>query len=176
VVIDEATKAGAHLINDVRALTRPNALNAAVKSSLPVCLMHMKGSPKTMQDKPTYLSVVDEVGAFLTERVDACIAAGIMRDQIIIDPGFGFGKTLEHNLQLMKNLQKIQSIDLPSLVGVSRKSMIGAILNKDVDERLYGSLALAAKAICSGAWLVRVHDVAETSDLVKTLNAVHCCQ
>lgn len=175
-VINEAAQAGAHLINDVRALTRPNAMLAAAKSGLPVCVMHSQGEPEYMQDKPHYTDVVAEVSAYLAGRVEACVAAGIARNQIIIDPGFGFGKTLEHNLLLMKDLQNLQSLGLPSLVGVSRKSMVGGILNKDVNDRLIGSLALAAKAICAGAWLIRAHDVDETVQLVTTLNAVHSCR
>jgi dihydropteroate synthase len=175
-VMKEAARAGAHLINDVRALTRPNAMFAAVESGLPVCLMHSQGEPGTMQDDPQYADVVAEVSVYLAQRVDACVSAGITREQIIVDPGFGFGKTLEHNLLLMKNLQDLQSLDLPSLVGVSRKSMVGGILNKNVEDRLIGSLALAAKAICAGAWLIRAHDVDETVQLVTTLNAVHSCR
>lgn len=172
-VIKAAAQAGAHLINDVRALTRPNAMAAAKESGLPVCVMHSQGEPAHMQDQPEYTDVVAEVSAYLTDRVNACLAAGITKNQIIIDPGFGFGKTLEHNLLLMKHLKTLQTLDLPSLVGVSRKSMVGGILNKNVDDRLVGSLALAAKAVCSGAWLIRAHDVDETMQLVTTLNAIH---
>ncbi|MBU2865034.1 dihydropteroate synthase [Reinekea forsetii] len=172
-VMQAAASAGAHLINDVRALTRPGALEAATKTGLPVCLMHSKGEPKHMQNNPQYENVVSEVCDYLNGRVQACLEQGIDKRKIMIDPGFGFGKTLEHNLKLMNQLTELQSLSLPMLVGVSRKSMVGAVLNKTVEERLIGSLALAAKALCSGAWVIRAHDIDETAQVVTLLNAVH---
>lgn len=171
-VISEAARAGAHLINDVRALQRPGALEAAAKSHLPVCLMHMQGEPGTMQNAPWYDDVVADVVAFLRQRMDACLAAGIARDQLLVDPGFGFGKNLQHNLRLMARLEALQALEAPLLVGVSRKSMVGAVLDRPVDQRLYGSLALAVIAVQKGARIIRVHDVAATVDAVRMTHAV----
>jgi dihydropteroate synthase len=171
-VMEAAAQAGASLLNDVRAFQREGALQVAAKTGLPVCLMHMRGEPKTMQQQPHYDSVVEEVQAFLLARVEACLAAGIERNKIIIDPGFGFGKTLDHNLQLLEALAQLKVLDLPILVGMSRKSMIGAILNNDTSERLYGGLALAAIAVRQGANIVRTHDVGPTSDAVAVAYAV----
>tara|TARA_R110002094_G_scaffold23360_3_gene35734 strand:+ start:654 stop:1547 length:894 start_codon:yes stop_codon:yes gene_type:complete len=172
VVMVEAAKAGAGLINDVRALSREGALVAAVATGLPVCLMHMQGQPETMQRTPDYQDVVAEVADFLRQRIRCCVAAGLAADRLLIDPGFGFGKTLPHNLQLLDRLQQLQQLNAPMLVGVSRKSMIGAVLNRPVDERLYGSLAAAVLALTQGAWIVRVHDVAATQDVVAIYQAV----
>lgn len=171
-VIRESASRGAGLINDVRALQRKGALEAAVASRLPVCLMHMQGQPLDMQSKPEYTDVVAEVKAFLLDRIDTCISAGIPRAQIILDPGFGFGKTLAHNLALLKRLPELNAMGYPLLVGVSRKSMIAQLLNRSVDERLPGSLALAMLAAQRGAAIVRVHDVAATVDVLKVLAAV----
>lgn len=171
-VMRETARLGAGLINDVRSLQRDGALDAAVDSGLAVCLMHMRGEPQTMQDAPAYQDVVAEVGAFLQERVDVCVAAGIDRERLLLDPGFGFAKTLEHNLVLFRHLQALHGLGLPLLVGVSRKSMIGKVLGREVDERLYGSLALAALALAKGARIIRVHDVAATVDVMRMISAV----
>lgn len=171
-VIEESASAGAALINDVRALRLPGALEAAAATGLPVCLMHMSGEPKTMQVEPCYGDVVSEVTDFLLERVDACERAGIARHQIILDPGFGFGKTLEHNLTLFRALPKLAALGFPLLIGVSRKSMIGAILDKPVEQRMVGSVAMAMLAVQQGVGVLRVHDVAATTDMLKIMNAV----
>lgn len=171
-VMLESAKVGAGLINDVRALKRPGALEAAAATGLPVCLMHMQGEPGTMQQNPHYEDVVTDVIAFLSERVAACENEGIRRDQLILDPGFGFAKTLEHNLVLFKRMPELFELALPLLVGVSRKSMIGAVLARPVEERLYGSLALAALAVAKGASIIRVHDVEQTVDVIKMIAAV----
>ena len=169
-VMERAVEAGADLINDVRALALPGALAAASRLDVPVCLMHMKGKPKTMQDAPIYNSVVEEVSAFLKDRVDKCLEAGISNDHICLDPGFGFGKTLDHNYELLNQLDVLHALGYPLLVGMSRKSMIGQLLNRDVDQRLAGSVALATVAAQKGAQLIRVHDVQETADAVKIIN------
>ena len=166
-VMRAAVKAGASLINDVNALQGDGALQAAAELDVPVCLMHMQGTPQTMQQQPHYSDVVSEVNEFLSERVAACEAAGISRSRIILDPGFGFGKNARHNLRLMKHLSVITESDLPVLVGVSRKSIIGAMLNVSVEERLAGSLALASIAIWQGAKIIRSHDVRETVQAVR---------
>lgn len=171
-VITLAAAAGAALVNDVRALRRPGALQAAADSGLPICLMHMQGDPKTMQQEPDYEDVVAEVGQFLAERVVACEAAGIDRGSLIIDPGFGFGKTLEHNLSLFRALPELVAQGLPVMVGLSRKRIIGEVLGKPVFERVYGSIALALMAAERGACIVRVHDVAATVDVLTVLSAV----
>lgn len=171
-VITLAATAGAALVNDVRALRRPGALEAVAGSNLSVCLMHMRGDPQTMQQEPEYGDVVAEVGQFLAERVVACEAAGIDRARLIIDPGFGFGKTLEHNLSLLRGLPELVAQGLPVMVGLSRKRIIGEVLGKPVLERKYGSIALALLAAERGACIVRVHDVAATVDVLKVLSAV----
>lgn len=175
-VIAEAAARGAGLVNDVRALRRPGALEAAVRSGLPVCLMHMRGEPGDMQDNPSYQNVVAEVGRFLLERVETCVGAGIARERILLDPGFGFAKSLDHNLSLFKHLPELVALGYPLLVGVSRKSMIGGVLGKPVGERLYGGLALAALAAAQGARILRVHDVAETVDALRMIAAVQAAQ
>ncbi len=167
-----AAAAGAGMLNDVRALERPGAIAAAAKTGLPVCLMHMQGQPKTMQQSPNYHSVVNEVSGYLQSRADACIAAGIDRSRLLIDPGFGFGKSVEHNLGLLNHLSVLVELDYPVLVGLSRKSLIGKVLGRDVDQRLAGSLALAVLAAERGASIIRVHDVAETVDAVSLYSAV----
>lgn len=171
-VMRAAVEAGASLINDVQALQAPGALDAAVACGVPVCLMHMQGLPRTMQHNPQYSDVAQEVCDFLMSRANACIDAGIRKEQIILDPGFGFGKTLDHNFALFAQLNKVQSLGFPVLVGVSRKSMIGNLLDRSTDERLAGSLALAALASYQNANILRVHDVTETVDVVKIINKV----
>jgi len=161
-IIREAARAGAGLINDVRALRLPGALEAAAASGLPMCLMHMQGAPATMQQEPVYADVVAEVRAFLAERVRVCEAAGIPRERILVDPGFGFGKTLDHNLALLRHLDRFTDLAAGILVGISRKSMIGALLNAPVGERLSGGLAAAVIAFWQGANIIRAHDVRET--------------
>jgi dihydropteroate synthase len=171
-VIRAAAAAGAGLINDVRALSLPGALETAAATGCAVCLMHMRGEPATMQHDPQYVDVVREVRAFLLERVQACRAAGIEDERIVIDPGFGFGKTLAHNLELLRRLPELTASALPVLLGMSRKSSIAALTGRLAGERLYGSLALAAIAVLNGARILRVHDVAATLDAVKVAVAV----
>jgi len=175
-VMRETARLGAGLINDVRSLQRDGALDAAADTGLPVCLMHMRGEPSTMQQDPQYADVVVEVRDFLLERMAACAAAGIVAERIILDPGFGFAKTLAHNLSLFKHLKTLHALGRPLLVGASRKSMIGKVLGHDVGERLYGSLALAALAVSKGAHILRVHDVAETVDVVRLIAAVEAAE
>lgn len=175
-VIRECARLGAGLINDVRSLQRDGALDAAADAGLPVCLMHMRGEPGDMQNDPRYDDVVEEVCSFLEQRMSACAAAGIPSDRIVLDPGFGFAKTLSHNLVLFRRMEVLHRLGRPLLVGVSRKSMIGAVLGHPVDERLYGSLALAALAVGKGARIVRVHDVAETIDVVRMIAAVQAAE
>ncbi len=171
-VIRESAQKGAGIINDVRALTRDGALAAAAETGLPICLMHMQGQPQTMQQAPRYQDVVAEVLAFLRERMVACSAAGVTKERILIDPGFGFGKTLAHNLALLARLPELAVLDTPMLVGLSRKSLLGQLLNRGVDERLAGSLALALAAAERGAAIIRVHDVAATKDVLSVYHAV----
>ena len=175
-VIRESARLGAGLINDVRSLRREGALQAAAESGLPVCLMHMQGEPETMQKNPHYDDLLAEVQAFFAERMAACAAAGIDAERIILDPGFGFAKNLQHNLSLFKHMQVLHGFARPLLVGVSRKSMIGQALGREVDQRLAGGLALAALAVTKGACILRVHDVAETVDLVRMIAAVEAAQ
>ncbi len=167
-----AASRGAGMLNDVRALQRTGALEAAAQSSLPVCLMHSLGEPQVMQDKPQYDDVVAEVMAFLRARITACEQAGISRARLVLDPGFGFGKTLEQNLSLFRALPALVAEGLPVMVGVSRKSLIGTILNKPVEQRVFGSAALAVLAAQAGAAIIRVHDVAATVDSLKMLEAL----
>lgn len=174
-VMRAGASAGAGMINDVRALQRDGALQAAAETGLAVCLMHMQGQPGSMQQAPQYGDVVAEVGAFLQQRVAACVAAGIDRQRLLIDPGFGFGKNDEHNLTLLAQLHTLRSQGLPLLAGLSRKSMIGRLLDRDVDERLAASVALALMAVERGADIVRVHDVRETMDAVRLWRAVNAC-
>ncbi|AFJ02367.1 Dihydropteroate synthase [Methylophaga frappieri] len=169
-VMQAAVEAGAAMINDVNALRAEGALAVAASLKVPVCLMHMQGAPQTMQQNPHYTDVVQEVKDFLLEQVAACEAAGISRSNLILDPGFGFGKKATHNLRLMKHLTAFTELGLPLLVGVSRKSIIGKMLNVTVDERLAGSLALASIAVWQGASIIRSHDVGET------VQAIQLCQ
>lgn len=170
-VMRAAIDAGAGMINDVRALQSPGALEVIASSRVAVCLMHMQGEPRTMQAQPRYADVVREVGEFLGARVAACREHGIARERLVIDPGFGFGKTLEHNLALLASLDQFTNRQLPVLVGLSRKSMIGTILGRPVEDRLHGSLALAVVAVMRGARIVRAHDVAATVDAVRIASA-----
>jgi dihydropteroate synthase len=171
-VMREAILAGVDMINDINGFRAPGALEAVLDSDCALCVMHMQGSPQDMQQQPTYGDVVDEVIAFLRGRVDAMVAAGIERERICIDPGFGFGKTVEHNYALLRNIGRMHNeLGLPVLAGVSRKSMIGAITGKPVEQRLAGNLAGALAAIAQGARIVRVHDVVETVDAVKVWQA-----
>ncbi|AZU49362.1 TPA: dihydropteroate synthase [Aeromonas hydrophila] len=167
-VMREGCAAGAHLINDVRALLEPGALAAAAVANVPVCLMHMQGQPRTMQAEPHYDDLLGEVRAFFDERIAACLAAGIEREQLLLDPGYGFGKTLAHNYQLLAQQEKLLDYQLPLLVGMSRKSMIGNLLGRPVDERLAGSLACALIGMQRGARIIRVHDVRATMDALRT--------
>ena len=175
-VMTAAVAAGAGMINDVAALRGEGALEAAATCNVPVCLMHMQGEPRTMQKSPHYDDAVNDVHTFLAERKAACMAAGIPAEWVVVDPGFGFGKTLEHNLQLMKAVERFDDLG-PVLVGVSRKSMIGAILDDaPVDQRLNGSVALAAYSVGKGAKILRVHDVKESAEAVRVINAVMAVQ
>ena len=175
-VIRESARLGAGLINDVRSLRRDGALDAAADTGLPVCLMHMRGEPGDMQVDPHYEDVTSEVCSFLELRMAACAAVGIRLERIVLDPGFGFAKTLTHNLVLFRHMEALHRLGRPLLVGVSRKSMVGAVLGRPVDQRLYGSLALAALAVSKGARIVRVHDVAETVDVVRMIAAVQAAE
>lgn len=167
-VMREGCAAGAHLINDVRALLEPGALAAAAVADVPVCLMHMQGQPRTMQAEPHYDDLLGEVRAFFDERIAACLTAGIAREQLLLDPGYGFGKTLAHNYQLLAQQESLLDYQLPLLVGMSRKSMIGNLLGRPVDERLAGSLACALVGMQRGARIIRVHDVRATMDTLRT--------
>lgn len=172
-VMLEAAGLGAGMINDVRALQRPGALRAAASTDLPVCLMHMQGQPDSMQERPSYTDIITEVKVFLGERIEAAEIAGIKKTKLLIDPGYGFGKTLGHNLSLLKRQDELLALGCPILSGLSRKSMIDHLLRRSIDQRLPGSLALAMLAVQHGASIVRVHDVAETHDVLKILGAVN---
>jgi dihydropteroate synthase len=167
-----AAELGAWMINDVRALQRPDAIQAAAQTGCEICLMHMQGQPDTMQVAPEYGNVVAEVGAFLAQRAAACIEAGISRQRLWLDPGFGFGKSLEHNLALLAGLPELAQLGYPLLVGLSRKSMIDKILGRAVDQRLAAGLGLAVLAAERGARIIRTHDVAETVDAVAMVSAL----
>ena len=171
-VMRAAVAAGAGFINDVRALSAPGALETAVDLGVPVCLMHMQGTPAHMQQSPRYQDVVAEVRDFLAQRIQRCEAAGLPRERICIDPGFGFGKTLEHNLQLLAHLDQIAQLGCPVLVGISRKSMIGQLTDRPVEDRLAGSLAAAVLALERGARILRTHDPKETQDALRVAWAV----
>lgn len=171
-VMEAAIKAGAGLVNDVRALQEPGALGVVEKAGVPVCLMHMQGKPRTMQENPQYNDVVNDVIGFLEQRVQACIDAGISSEKIVIDPGFGFGKTLEQNLLLLKHLDAFLSLQLPVLVGISRKSMIGSLLEATVEQRKTGSISAAVIAAWQGVSIIRAHDVKETVDALKICKAI----
>jgi dihydropteroate synthase len=171
-VMHEAIGAGANMINDVRALQEAGALEAATKLNVPVCLMHMQGQPRSMQNQPHYTNVVEEVLQYLLERVASCEAAGISRDRLVIDPGFGFGKTLQHNLELFHGLSRFVATGLPVLVGVSRKSMIGQVLDIPVEARMPASVALAGLASWLGVAIIRAHDVQATVHAVRMCQAI----
>ncbi|MCL1079045.1 dihydropteroate synthase [Parashewanella spongiae] len=171
-VMKQAIAAGAHIINDVRALQEPQALEMAASLNVPVCIMHMQGTPQTMQVKPKYQNIIEEISNFFEVRIQACLRAGIKKDHIILDPGFGFGKTLEHNLQLLAQQDEFHKLGCPILIGLSRKSMFAQLLNRDVSERLAGSLAGALISSQKGAHIIRVHDVQETFDALETNRAI----
>ena len=172
IVAREALDAGAHLINDVRALEDPDLLEVVAESDAGVCLMHMRGGPRTMQDAPHYKNVIAEVSDYLRKRAERSEAAGIARQRISIDPGFGFGKSLEHNLALLRHLREIAAIGYPVLVGLSRKAMIGTITQRKSDARVAGSVAAAIFAVQNGARIVRTHDVAATVDALKVATRI----
>lgn len=170
-VIRESARAGAHIINDIRSLTEPGALEAAAQTGLPVCLMHMLGQPKTMQEAPKYDDVFADVVRFFTEHIVRCEQAGIAKEKLLLDPGFGFGKNLSHNYELLARLGEFHHFGLPLLVGMSRKSMVGQLLNVGPTERLSGSLACAVIAAMQGAQIIRVHDVKETVEALRVVEA-----
>ncbi len=173
-VMTQAVQSGAGMINDVRALRSEDALSAAVQAAnnfnVPSCLMHMQGEPQNMQNEPKYDGVVEQVMRFFERRIKECIAAGLDSKNILIDPGFGFGKTLDHNYQLLKHIQQFNQFEMPVLVGMSRKSMIGNLLKREVNQRLAGNIATATIAATAGVAIIRVHDVVETMDAIKIVN------
>lgn len=171
-VMQAAVNAGAGMINDVRALQEPGALGVAEKAGVPICLMHMQGKPRTMQEHPQYNDVVDDIVSFLKQRIQACVDAGISREKLLVDPGFGFGKTLEQNLALLKHLDSFLSLQSPVLVGISRKSMIGSLLEATVEQRKVGSISAAVIAAWQGAAIIRTHDVRETVEALKICDSV----
>jgi len=172
-VMTEALRKGAGLLNDVRALQEPGALEVAAESDVPVCLMHMQGEPRMMQDDPYYEDVIADIEAFFRQRIAACERAGIKRERILLDPGFGFGKTLEHNISLLAGLEKFQALGCPLLVGMSRKRMIGTLLGDvPTDQRVYGSVSAAVIAAMKGAAIIRVHDVRPTVEALKIVAAI----
>lgn len=172
-VMLEAVAAGANCINDICALSTEGALSMAASLKVPVCLMHMKGTPLSMQQNANYDGdVVDEINLFLSERISACLAMGIPRERLIIDPGFGFGKTVRHNLTMLRRLDEFKQHQLPILLGVSRKNTIGVVLDKPINERLFGSLAVAVFAVQQGVNLIRTHDVDETYQSLRMINAI----
>ena len=170
-VMRQAINAGADLVNDVRALQNPETLEVLAESDVAICLMHMQGLPRVMQDNPRYDDVIEDIANFLAKRIEACVAAGIDKSRLILDPGFGFGKTLRQNYQLLAHFNQFSRFGLPLLAGMSRKSMIGNLLENSVQERLAGSLSAAIIATQNGAAIIRVHDVKETVDALKVLNA-----
>lgn len=172
-LMKEAAALGAGMINDVRALSRPGALEVAADTGLAVCLMHMQGEPKTMQQHPSYENVVDEVVQFLCAAAERCVGAGIDPTLIVLDPGFGFGKRLEDNLILLQQLHRLVDLGYPVLSATSRKTMIGLLCDRPVDQRMAGSVATAMLAVQAGAKIVRVHDVSETVDVLKILAATN---
>jgi dihydropteroate synthase len=171
-VMTESALQGAQMINDVRALQRDGAMTAAVQTGLPVCLMHMQGSPQTMQNQPTYYDAAQDVYQWLMARIDACLDAGFSADQLLLDPGFGFGKTLEHNVALFRSLDRFVQTGYPVLVGVSRKTMIGDITGRLIEQRVTGSAVAAAVAASQGVAILRVHDVAETRDAMIVMQTL----
>lgn len=171
-VIKEVAKVGVKIINDITALSDESALSIIKKNNLTVCLMHMQNTPQNMQQNPYYKNVVHEVYNFLEQRINLCLKAGITKDKIIIDPGFGFGKTVKHNCQIINNLENFKNLGCKILIGVSRKSTLGAILNAPLEERLYGSLAATTLAVYKGANIIRTHDVKATSAAVRVTAAI----
>lgn len=171
-VMQRAIEAGVAMVNDVNALRSPGAFEAVANSEVMICLMHMQGQPSDMQKSPCYIDVVDEVMGFLQQRLEAALTAGVSKHRLVIDPGFGFGKTLEHNLQLLHYLDNFKKFDLPILVGLSRKSMLGAITGNEVGQRVHESVAAALLAAVKGAKILRVHDVKATKDALAVYNAV----
>ncbi|MGP1928428.1 MAG: dihydropteroate synthase [Arsenophonus sp. NC-WZS1-MAG3] len=169
VIMTEAARAGAHIINDIRSLHEAGALEAAAKTELLICIMHMIGQPKTMQQAPNYKNVVTEVKQYLSDEIERCEAAGITKNSLIIDPGFGFGKNLSHNYQLLAKLNEFHTLGVPLLVGMSRKSMIGELLDVPLKERLIGGIACAVIAAIQGAQIIRAHDVKETVQAMKII-------
>ncbi|EJV9414335.1 TPA: dihydropteroate synthase [Vibrio vulnificus] len=172
-VMKQAIEAGADLINDVRALLEPGALAVAAKAQVPICLMHMQGQPRSMQHNPSYQDVLKEVGEFLEERVAACEEAGIAKELLILDPGFGFGKTIEHNYHLLAHLEAFHQLGLPILAGMSRKSMVFKLLNKKPAECMVASVTCATIAAMKGAQIIRVHDVEETVEAMRVIQMMH---
>ena len=170
-VIREAARVGAHIINDVRSLTEPGALDAAAATGLPVCLMHMQGEPRTMQQAPVYENILSEVDTYFAQQIARCEAAGIKKERLILDPGFGFGKNLSHNYELLAHLGDFHHFGLPLLVGMSRKSMIGQLLNVGPSQRLTGSLSCAVIAAMQGVQIIRAHDVKETAEAMRVVEA-----
>lgn len=171
-VMRQAIEAGADIINDVRALQEPGALDVAAQSGLPICLMHMQGQPRTMQSNPHYEDLLKEVGEFLQERIEACERVGIQRSQLILDPGFGFGKTLQHNYHMLAHLEQFHQFGLPILAGMSRKSMLFKLLDKAPDECIAASVSCATIAAMKGAQIIRVHDFEQTLDAMKIVSMV----
>ncbi|MEO1245593.1 MAG: dihydropteroate synthase [Pseudomonadota bacterium] len=170
-VMRAAVAAGADMINDVRALREPDALEAAAALEVPVCLMHMQGQPRSMQENPVYENIVADVLRFLEQRVERCVQAGIDRQRLAIDPGFGFGKTVTHNIALLANLRELRALGRPLLAGLSRKSTLGALTGRSVDQRMPASIAAALLAYVNGADILRVHDVGETRDALRIATA-----
>ena len=170
-VIREAARVGAHIINDVRSLSEPGALEAAASTGLPVCLMHMQGEPRTMQQAPVYENILSEVDTYFAQQIARCEAAGIKKERLILDPGFGFGKNLSHNYELLAHLGDFHHFGLPLLVGMSRKSMIGQLLNVGPSQRLTGSLSCAVIAAMQDAQIIRAHDVKETAEAMRVVEA-----
>ena len=171
-VMKQAALAGADIINDVRALQEPGALEVAATLGLPICIMHMQGQPRTMQQNPTYDNLLEDVGVFLQQRIEQCESAGIQREQLILDPGFGFGKTLQHNYQMLANLESFHQFGLPILAGMSRKSMLFKLLEKKPSECVAASISCATIAAFKGAQIIRVHDFEETLDAMKIVSMV----
>jgi len=174
-LMSEAIRLGVGLINDVRAFSREGAVEAVKRSSVALCLMHMQGAPVSMQQAPTYTSVVDEVSDYLQLTVTDLISQGVSSERLLVDPGFGFGKTLQHNMQILNNIDRFSMLGFPVLVGLSRKSMFSEILNKPVDERLFGSLSGAVIAAYQGAKIIRAHDVGETKDAMQVIDVMNKC-
>jgi dihydropteroate synthase len=171
-VMSEAILYGADMINDVRALQNNGCLEVVAQSDIAVCLMHMQGMPRTMQEKPQYNDIINDIIEFFKQRIQCCEQSGINKERLLLDPGFGFGKTLAHNYEMLAKFAQFKSLGLPVLAGISRKSMIGDLLNRAVNERLAGSLAAAIVAIQQGANIIRVHDVQESVDVMNILKAV----